>query len=139
MNKVMLIGRFTRDPELRTTTSQIPVCSFTLAVDRRFKDANGEKKADFITCVAWRQQAEIVYKYMRKGAQMAVVGELQTRSWDDDEGKKHSVTEVQVSEVHFIGNKADNGGQTREVPAPAKEPDGYFPGPDDDTALPFDI
>ena len=139
MNKVMLIGRFTRDPEIRTTQSQIPVCSFTLAVDRRFKDANGEKKADFITCVAWRQQAELVYRYMRKGTQMAVVGELQTRSWDDDEGKKHNVTEVQVSEIHFIGNKADNGGQARDLPAPAKEPEGFFPGPDDDTSLPFDL
>ena len=148
MNKAVLMGRLTRDPELRTTSSQIPVCSFTLAVDRRFKNASGERQADFISIVAWRQQAEFVSKYFRKGSRMAVVGTIQTRGWDDTEGKRHSVTEVIADEIYFTESKrssesGDSGNTERTgQPGPAgqnNDGDGFFPGPDDDTALPFDI
>ncbi|NLO36165.1 MAG: single-stranded DNA-binding protein [Clostridiaceae bacterium] len=143
MNKAILMGRLTRDPELRTTASQIPVCSFTLAVDRRFKNASGERQADFIPIVTWRQQAEFCAKYFRKGSRMAVVGTIQTRSWDDTEGKRHSVTEVIADEVYFTESKrsSDSGepaGQTNAQPANTGG-DGFFPGSDDDTTLPFDI
>jgi len=143
MNKAILMGRLTRDPEMRTTASQIPVCTFTLAVDRRFKSANGEKQADFISIVAWRQQAEFCAKYFRKGSRMIVVGSIQTRSWDDTEGKRHSVTEVVADEIQFVDSKKSDGGYEGPSPSqPAAQPqanDGFFPGPDDDTALPFDI
>ncbi|NLM76925.1 MAG: single-stranded DNA-binding protein [Ruminococcaceae bacterium] len=147
MNKAVLMGRLTRDPELRTTTSQIPVCSFTLAVDRRFKNASGERQADFISIVAWRQQAEFVSKYFRKGSRMAVIGSIQTRSWDDTEGKRHSVTEVIADEIYFTESKrssagGDAGSADRtgsENNAGQNSGEGFFPGPDDDTALPFDI
>ncbi len=143
MNKAILMGRLTRDPELRMTGNQIPVCSFTLAVDRRFKNASGERQADFIPVVAWRQQAEFASRYFRKGSRMAVVGSIQTRNWDDQEGKRHYATEVIADEIHFADSKstADSNEPARQTGA-ADRPaagDGFFPGPDDDTALPFDI
>ncbi len=138
------MGRLTRDPEMRTTSSQVPVCTFTLAVDRRFKNAGGERQADFIPIVAWRQQAEFCAKYFRKGSRMIVVGSIQTRSWDDTEGKRHSVTEVIADEIHFADSKkSDNGYDAPSAAQPASSAPasdgGFFPGPDDDTALPFDI
>lgn len=101
MNQVVLIGRLTKDPEIRTTTSQIPVATFTLAIDRPFKDASGNKQTDFIPCVAWRQTGEAIAKYVTKGQRLAVVGSMQVRSWDKD-GQKHSVTEVIVDQFDFI-------------------------------------
>ena len=101
MNKVILMGRLTKDPEIRTTQSQIPVASFTLAVDRRFKDASGERQADFIPIIAWRQQAEFCGKYFHKGSRMVIVGSVQTRSWDDKDGQKRYATEVIADEVYF--------------------------------------
>ena len=104
LNKVILIGRLTADPELKQTGSGVAVTSFTLAVDRKHgKDT--EKKADFITIVAWRQSAEFICKYFRKGSAIIVLGELQTRTWDDSNGKKHYSTEVVVSEVSFAESK----------------------------------
>ncbi len=147
MNKAILMGRLTRDPELRTTANQVPVCSFTLAVDRRFKNASGERQADFIPVVAWRQQAEFCSKYFRKGSRMAVIGTIQTRSWDDPEGKRHSATEVIADEVYFTESKrGDNSGEpsnqgqgSGQGTGQATAGEGFFPGPDDDTTLPFDI
>ena len=104
LNKVILIGRLTADPELKQTGSGVAVTSFTLAVDRKHsKDT--EKKADFITIVAWRQTAEFICKYFRKGSAIIVLGELQTRSWDDSNGGKHYSTEVMASEVSFAESK----------------------------------
>lgn len=145
MNKAILMGRLTRDPELRTTQSQIPVCTFTLAVDRRFKSASGEKQADFIPIVAWRQQAEFASKYFRKGSRMVVVGSIQTRSWDDAEGKRHSMTEVIADEIYFGDSRRDSGADNGpsaggyQAPAAPSGGDGFFPAPDDDTALPFEL
>lgn len=144
MNKAILMGRLTRDPELRTTQNQIPVCTFTLAIDRRFKNAAGEKQADFIPVVAWRQQAEFASKYFQKGSRMAVVGSIQTRNWDDAEGKRHYMTEVIADEIYFTESRRDGGsdsGQAGSYQAPAGQPanDGFFPSPDDDTSLPFEL
>ncbi|NMB34481.1 MAG: single-stranded DNA-binding protein, partial [Clostridium sp.] len=89
MNKVMLMGRLTKDPELRhTNVNNTPVCSFTLAVDRRFSKRDGERQADFFPIVAWSNNAEFSSKYFVKGLRIVVIGRLQTRSWDDNEGKR---------------------------------------------------
>ncbi len=105
MNKVVLIGRLTRDPELRYTGSNIPVATFTLAVNRAFSNQQGEREADFINIVVWRKQAENVKNYLTQGSQAAVEGRLQTRSYDDQNGQKRYVTEVVADNVEFLGSK----------------------------------
>lgn len=109
MNKVLLMGRLTRDPEARyTTTNNTLVCSFTLAVDRRVK-AGEERQADFINIVAWSKLGEFCSKYFVKGQQVAICGRLQTRNYDDKDGKKVYVTEVVAEEAHFAeGKKQDD-------------------------------
>ncbi len=109
MNKVILIGRLTKDPEVKNTASQVTVCRFTLAVDRRFKDQNGQRQADFISCVAWRQTANFISQYFHKGSKIAVVGSIQTRSYDDQSGQKRFVTDVVVDEAEFVDSAANNG------------------------------
>ena len=98
INKVILMGRLTKEPELSFTSSNTAVCKFTLAVDRRFKSENGPD-ADFINIVAWKKTAEFASKYLGKGLKTAVVGSMQTRSWEDNDGKKHYATEVIADEV----------------------------------------
>lgn len=115
MNKVELIGRLTKDPEIRNTSNQVPFCNFTLAVDRRFKDANGQREADFINCVAWRQTATFIQKYFRKGNRLGVIGSIQTRNYEDENGK-HYITEVIVDEAEFVES------QSAQAPAPAPAP-----------------
>lgn len=101
MNKVILLGRLTKAPEVRyTKTSNTMVVNFSLAVNRRFSK-EGEQQADFINIVAWDKIAEFVSKYFKKGQQVAVVGRLQTRTWDDEQGQKHYITEVIAEEVYF--------------------------------------
>lgn len=107
LNHVVLIGRLTRDLELKTTQSGISTCGFTLAVDRNYVRQGEERKADFISCVAWRQTAEFITKYFRKGSLIAIEGSIQTRSWSDNEGKKHYVTEVIVERTHFAESKRE--------------------------------
>ena len=109
MNKVMLIGRLTKDPELRYTQSGTAVASFTLAVNRRFSGQNGEREADFINCVAWQKSAEFVANYFRKGQQMALEGRLQVRSYDGNDGQRRWVTEVVAEQIEFVGSKNENG------------------------------
>ncbi len=108
MNKAILMGRLTRDPEMRTTPQGVSVCSFSIAVNRRFSK-DGQQQADFINCVAWRQQAEFICKYFTKGSMIAVVGSIQTRTWDGQDGKKQYATEVVVDEAHFTGSRAETG------------------------------
>jgi len=110
MNKVILIGRLTRDPEMRTTGSGINVTSFSVAVQRPFTDQSGERGVDFFNCTAWRKQAENIAKYCFKGSQVAVEGRMQNREYDDKDGVKRRVTEVQADSVTFLGSKA--GGTT---------------------------
>lgn len=108
MNSVNLIGRLTRDPELRSTATGESVCSFSLAVQRNFKNQEGEYVADFINCVAWRKRAEFISMYFKKGQQMGVQGELQTRKWSDEEGKTRYATEVVVNGTTFVGKGNDS-------------------------------
>lgn len=111
MNKVILIGRLTRDPEMRTTSSGTNVTSFSLAVSRNFTDQNGERGTDFFNCVVWRKQAENVAKYCQKGSQVAVEGRLQNRSYDAQDGTKRYVTEVICENVSFLGSRSDNNSE----------------------------
>ena len=105
----MLLGRLTKDPEVRyTQSSNTMVASFNLAVNRRFVKEGEERQADFINIVAWNKTAEFVSKYFHKGQQVALAGRIQTRSWEDDNGQKHYITEVIAEEVYFTGNKKDN-------------------------------
>ena len=146
MNKAILVGRMTRDPELRTTANGVSVCSFSIAVNRRFRNAEGGYDADFINCVAWRQQAEFLAKYFAKGRMVGVVGSIQTRNYDNKDGQKVYVTEVAVDEVHFVDSKAsgDSSPVVDNTFAQAKpaEPsfdsnDGFMPMPAADDDLPF--
>ncbi len=103
MNKVILIGNLTKDPELTTTTSGISVCRFSLAVSRKFTNSEGERETDFINVVVWRNLADNCHKFLRKGSKAAVVGNIQTRSYDAQDGSKRYVTEVVAEEVEFVG------------------------------------
>ena len=128
-NGVHIMGRITRDLELRHTQSGTAVCQFCVAVTRSFKDANGEYQSDFIDCVAWRNSAEFITKYFSKGAMIALDGELQTRNYTDKDGNKRKATELLVSSAAFTGEK-------REAAAkPAPTEDDYSAITDDD--LPF--
>ncbi len=111
MNRAMLIGRLTRDPELRATSSGISVCTFTIAVERRFQNRDSQsREADFIPVVVWRGQAENCAKYLQKGSQAAICGSIQTRTYDAPDGSKRYVTEVVADEVQFLSrpNGSDN-------------------------------
>ena len=127
LNHIVLMGRLTRDPELRYTQSQIPVASFTLAVDRDFGGRDGgEKQTDFIDIVAWRSTAEFVSKYFTKGSMAAVSGRLQIRDWTDREGGKRRSAEVIADNVYFGDSKPKDGG---DVPAYEGEPGAGFGAP----------
>lgn len=113
MNKVILVGRLARDPELRTTGSGKSVATFSLAVDRRYK-AEGQPTADFFNIVAWGKQAETICQYLGKGRQIALTGRLQSRSYDAQDGTKKYVTEVILEEFDFIGSKNDSAPQNSQ-------------------------
>lgn len=108
MNKVILMGRLTKDPELRQSQNGISVARFTIAVNRRFAK-DGQQQADFINCVAWRQTGEFIAKYFEKGSMIAVTGSIQTRTWDGNDGKKQYAMEVNVNEAYFTGSKSESG------------------------------
>lgn len=123
LNKVVLGGRLTADPELKQTTSGISVCSFSIAVNRRFQK-EGEQTADFINCQAWRNTAEFISKYFRKGSSICVTGSIQTRSWTDNNDQKRYATEVVVDEAMFVDSKNDT--QQAETYTPTNYiPDAY--------------
>lgn len=105
LNRVVLIGRLTKDPEFKHTPSGVAVATFTLAVDRNFKNANGEKEADFIPCVVYREQAEACSKYLSKGKLASDDGRIQVRSFDGQDGQKRWVTEVIADSVQFLSPK----------------------------------
>ena len=145
LNRIILMGRLTRDPELRYTQQGTPVAAFTLAVDRDSKDQNGERGVDFIDCVAWKGTAELMSKYFAKGRMAVVVGRLLLRDWTDRDGNKRRAAEVKVDQVYFgESKKADQ-------PAPGYAPPAYgapsgagydaqpgqFTEVDDDGELPF--
>ena len=144
-NKVILIGNLTADPELKQTQSGVSVCTFNIAVNRKYnKDGNNE--CDFINIVAWRQQAEFVCRYFKKGMPILVCGQLQVRTWTDKDGNKRYATEVVADEVSFVGN-ADNNAKAKEsaqgapayIPTPyTNNAQGFDEIPDDGT-LPFEL
>ena len=115
LNKVILGGRLTQNPELKQTQSGVMVLSFSIAVNRKYTPKNedgsrGQSEADFINCVAWRQQAEFISRYFRKGSCICIVGNIQTRTYNDQQGNKRYVTEVVVDESYFVDSKGENQG-----------------------------
>lgn len=137
MNKFCGIGNLVRDPENRTTANGISVCSFTIAINRKFKDADGKQQADFISVVAWRQLADLCGRYIHKGSKVGVVGSLQSRSYEDKNGNKRTAYEVAASEIEFLTPKGSNGySDNQNVPqGEYGDVSGY--GDDDDDDLPF--
>lgn len=140
INRVVLVGRLTANPETRTTQNGVAVCNFTVACDRRFAKQGEERQADFINCIAWRQTGEFVSKYFVKGNRIALDGSIQTRSWYDQNGNKRYATEVVVDHVEFAQSK--NEGQTTAQTVPRESTgniDGFMPIEDDlnDLDLPF--
>ena len=113
MNRVVLVGRLTKDPELRTTSSGISQTRFTLAVNRRGTGQDGQREADFISCVAWRGTAEAIAKYLKKGRELAVEGRIQTGSYDAQDGTKRYSTDVVVDNFTFIGS--GSGANTNDI------------------------
>lgn len=150
MNKAILMGRLARDPEIRTTQSGISVCNFTVACDRRSRAADGtyQNQADFIPCVAWRQQAEFVNRYFAKGDRILVVGSIQPRSWEDQQGQRRYTTEIIVDEVEFCESRKgarsnDQDDRHKDHPESSvldRGGEDFLAAPDDDdTSLPFDF
>lgn len=131
LNRIIVMGRMTRDPELRRTNSGTAVASFTVAVDRDFKSQSGEKETDFIDVVAWRNTAEFVSKYFSKGRMAVVEGRLQLRDWTDKDGNKRRTAEIVADSVYFGDSKRD-GGDAAQI-----EPQGGFCEIEDDGDLPF--
>ena len=127
LNRIILIGRLTRDPEMRYTPQAVPVASFSLAVDRPFANQQGQREADFIDCVAWRKLGETVGNHLTKGRLVAVEGRLQIRSYDAQDGSKRRVAEVVCDNVRFLDKAKSSDG--------ASEPDGGM----DDAELPDDL
>lgn len=126
MNKAILVGNLTKDPEMRTTPNGVSVTSFTVAVQRRYKDADRNYQADFINCVAWRSTAEFVAKYFTKGSRIGVVGTIQTRTYDDQNGNKRYVTEVVADEVEFAGSKTQNQDMQKPTEQESRTADELF-------------
>lgn len=124
LNKVVMMGRLTADPELRMTQSGKPVATFTLAVERDFKGPNGTREANFINCVAWNNTAEFVNKYFAKGNMAVASGRLQTRKWEAADGKKGIATEVIVENMYF--------GESKKAEAPAEEFPTFEYAPDEE-------
>ena len=133
LNKIVLMGRLTRDPELRHTGNGTAVASFSLAVDRDFKSQGGEKETDFVDIVAWRSTADFVSKYFTKGRMAVVEGRLQLRDWTDKDGNKRRTAEIVADSVYFGDSKRDGGDNPGYTPAPS----GDFAEIEDDGNLPF--
>lgn len=131
LNKAILMGRLTRDPEVRTTTNGVSVARFSLAIDRRFQRQGEDRQTDFINIVCFGRTAEFAHKYFGKGNMMCVVGSIQSRSWDGQDGKKNYVTEVIADEVNFCGEK-----KTENAPNVGTDNGGFMPV-DDNSTLPF--
>lgn len=142
MNKVFLTGNLTKDPDVRTTGGGTSVCTFRIAVTRRFQNQQGERVSDFFDVVAWRQLADLCGRYLAKGRKVAVVGELLTRSYDAKDGTKRYVTEIVADEIEFLsprdnrdGSGASGGDYSHPEPAQQQAPEGFIDIEDDQ--LPF--
>ncbi len=132
MNRVVLIGNLTKDPEITTTSSGVSVCRFVIAVTRRFANQDGEREADFMNIVAWRALAENCHKFIKKGSKVAVIGSIQNRTYDATDGTKRYITEIIADEVEFLTTKnSDNAGDNKKDEEVSKLQ------PIDDDGLPF--
>lgn len=131
LNKGILMGRLTRDPELRHTQSGTEVCSFTLAIDRDRKDANGEKQTDFIDCVAWNKQAEFVAQWFSKGMMAIVVGRIQSRKWQDQNGNNRTAIEINCEDVSFGETKKNRDSNS------GRQNSDFADMPEEDSDVPF--
>jgi len=131
MNKCILIGNLTKDPEITTTSNGVSVCRFTLAVTRRFANSEGERDTDFISIVAWRALADNCHKFIKKGSKVAVVGNIQSRSYDATDGTKRYVTEIVAEDIEFVGAKTNGASEEKE------EVSKLEPISDDGDDLPF--
>lgn len=126
MNRVVIVGRLTRDPDLRYTSNGVAVANFNVAVNRPFKNQNGEQEADFIQCVTWRKQAENLADYMKKGSQIGVDGRVQTRSYDAQDGKKVFVTEILAESIQFLESKnTSNNSSNTQQPKQQEQPQSF--------------
>lgn len=142
LNKVVLIGRLTRDPETRYTAAGVGMCSFSIAVDRKFKDKDGNKKTDFFRCTAWRQTAEFVQNYITKGRLVAVTGSVEINDYTDRDGNKRTSVDVQCDAVEALESKRDDDApQAGHRPSPeeraTKPRSAPAPAPTDDDSDPF--
>lgn len=145
MNKVFLIGRLTREPELRYTESNIPVAMFTLAVNRSFTNNDGEREADFINIVVWNKKAENAKNYLNKGSRVAIDGRIQTRSYDDQNGQRRYITEVVANQVEFLVSKKESNVNDEDINSNDKQQEEVNPFAEfgeqisiDPDELPFD-
>ena len=146
LNHIVVMGRLTRDPELRRTASGIAVANFSVAVERDFPSQDGSRETDFIDCVAWKQTAEFLGKYFSKGKQIAVKGRLQIRSWTDKDGNKRRTAEIVADNVYFAGARTESPAEVQRYETPvcygAQSPidpgkEDYPLLTDDDPSLPF--
>lgn len=141
LNHIAVMGRFTRDPELRKTASGTPCASFSLAVERDFTDqATGKRECDFIDCVAWKTTADFISKYFSKGSMAAIVGRLQVRPWQDNQGNKRRAVEVIVENIYFGASKKEDAAPSPSyaaVPRPVEPGAEFAMLEDEDAQLPF--
>ena len=114
MNKVYMIGNLTRDPEVSETSGGVPYCRFSIAVNRNFTNADGNREADFFNVIVWRGQAEPCGRFLKKGSKIAIVGSLQNRSYEDKDGVKRTVTDIEASEVEFLSTKKEDKEEVKE-------------------------
>lgn len=135
MNKVFLIGNLTRDPDLRETASGVAVCSFTVAVSRNYTNEDGERQTDFFNCTAWRGLAETIARYCKKGKKIAVVGSVQLRSYEDNEGIKRTAVDIIVQDTEFLSPKEND--DEAETPKPTGRRKPTMQPMDDDGDIPF--
>ena len=133
MNKCILIGNLTKDPELSTTTNGVAVCRFSIAVSRRYSNAGGERETDFLNIIVWRSLGENCHKFLKKGSKVGIVGNIQSRSYDATDGSKRYVTEIVAEEVEFLSTKQADGEDIK----PAGDSEVAKLQPIDDDGLPF--
>lgn len=128
INRVVLVGRITKDVDLRATSGNVSVTQFTVAVNRQFTSQNGERQADFIQCVAWRNQAEFMKNYVKKGALIGVEGRIQTRQYEDKDGQTRYVTEVQVDSIQLLESRGDatKPNEYEEKPGKNQDNDDFY-------------
>ena len=140
MNKVFLIGNLTRDPELTETAPGVPVCHFSIAVNRNYSSQDGERQTDFFNCTAWRAMAETIARYTKKGKKVAVVGSIQLRNYEDNQGVKRTAVDIIAQDVEFLSPRenGDSFDEIDEAPrqsAPKRKP--TLQAMDDDSDIPF--